>query len=106
MQKGVKEFLKSQLKHFSRQKTPVRAIKRGGNYGKCFIRVEKRRRREIIVMKKIQKEICSAQMSHFPLLQKISFIKINIWGHQLSFQVIREGSRTLSVNNPLEIFPG
>ena len=30
MQKGVQEFLKSQLKHFSRQKTPVRAIKRGG----------------------------------------------------------------------------
>ena len=90
MQKGVQEFLKSQLKHFSRQKTPVRAIKRGVT--KCFIRVERRRRREIIVMKKIQKEICSAQMSHFPLLQKISFIKINIWGHQLSFQVIREGS--------------
>ena len=51
MQKGMQESLKSQLKHFSRQKTPVRAIKRGGNYGKCFIRVEKRRRREIIVMK-------------------------------------------------------
>ena len=50
MQKGVQEFLKSQLKHFSRQKTPVRAIKRGVT--KCFIRVERRRRREIIVMKK------------------------------------------------------
>ena len=50
MQKGVQEFLKSQLKHFSRQKTPVRAIKRGVT--KCFIRVERRRWREIIVMKK------------------------------------------------------
>ena len=40
--------------------------------------------KKIIVIEKIQKEICSAQMSHFPLLQKISYIKylivtVNLW---------------------------
>ena len=56
--------------------------------------------------KKYKRKFAVHRCPIFHFCQKISFIKINIWGHQLSFQVIREGSRTLSVNNPLEIFLG